>query len=303
MQSFQQLKGIALMSFLRSVIVSFVGLLTIGYAFAHVGVLDRDGCHIDESNLDYHCHRVPQTPTIPETNKESEPPDRKVDREEVDVDAWKNIGNLGYASVGVFGEVGLGLGEMNFQGADQTCFVADDRGSDQQNCNLSSRTMDFGAYGEANIGLSNIYNYTVFVGAEIGTARVVEGKFYNCYDGSWYWLLDWDDSDQARYSRDKCSNGYDRRVGVGALNGYSYIDIKVGYADVLYTRESLFPRSPHGDFIFTYLLTGQVEFSSDWGKYRKPEFGIGSDYHFSKHGSMRIKWTNRRLSFILRGHF
>ena len=291
------------MPFLRSVVVSFVGLLFVDCALAHVGVLDRDGCHIDESNSDYHCHRVRGSPTIPETNKESEPPNTKVDRKKVDVDVWKNIGDLGYASVGVFGEVGLGLGEMNFQGADQTCFVADDRGSDPQNCNLSTRTMDFGLYGESNIGLSHIYNYGVFVGAEIGTATVLGGKFYNCYNGSWYWLLDWDDSDQARYSRDKCSNGYDRRVGAGALNGYSYIDIKVGLTEVLSPRESLFPGIPNNDFIFTYLVTGQVEFSSGWGRYRKPEFGIGSDYHFSQHGSMRIKWTNRRLSFILRGHF
>ena len=231
---------------LRSAVVGFVGLLTIGYAFAHVGVLDRDGCHIDESNLDYHCHRVRESPTLTEPNQESDAPNTKVDREEVDVDSWKNIGNLGYASVGIFGELGRGLGEMNFQGADQTCFVTDDRSSDPQTCNLSDRTVDFGAYGEANIGLSNIYNYGVFVGAEIGTAKVLGGKFYNCYDGSWYWLLDWDDSDRARYSRDKCSNGYDPRVGIGALNGYSYIDIKVGLSDVLSRRDSLFPRSPHG---------------------------------------------------------
>ena len=303
MQSFQQLKGIALMSFLRSVVVSFVGLLLADYAFAHVGALNKDGCHIDESNGDYHCHRVPGSPTIPEPNQESESPNRKVVREELDVDSWKNIGNLGYASVGVFGEVGLGLGEMNFQGADQTCFVADVRGLDPQICNLSTRTMDFGAYAESNIALFKEDYTSVFVGVEIGTAAVLGGKFYNCYDGSWYWLLDWDDSDQARYSRDKCSNGYDRRVGAGALNGYSYIDIKFGGTEVLPTSESLFPGNPKGDFIFVYVLTGQVEFSSGWGKYRKPEFGIGSDYHFSPHGSMRIKWTNRRLSFILRAHF
>lgn len=302
MQSFQQWKGIALMSFLRSFVVSFVGLLTIDYAFAHVGVLDRDGCHIDESNLDYHCHRVSETPTTPEPNQESESPNGKVDREEVDVDLWKNIGNLGYASVGIFGEIGLGHGEMNFQGADQTCFVSDDRGSDTQTCNLSDRTMDFGAYGEANIGLSNIYHYGVFVGAEIGTATVLGGKFYNCYDG-WHQLPDGDVFARARWSPDKCSNGHNRRVGAGELNGYSYIDIKVGLVEVLPTSESFLRGNPRNDFGFFYLLTGQVEYSSGWGKYRKPEFGIGMDYHFGLHRSARVKWTNRRLGFILRGHF
>ena len=289
----------------RSIVVGFVGLLFVDYAFAHLGVLDRDGCHIDESNGDYHCHPVRRSPTIPEPSQESDSPYKKVDREGVDIDSWKNIGNLGYASVGVFGELGLGLGEMNFQGADQTCFVANNRGLDPQICNLSARTMDFGIYAESNIGLFYVDYTSVFVGTEIGSATTWGGKFYNCYSGTWSWLTDFtDDVDQTTYRRYKCKNRYGgHRVSAGALNGYSYADIKVGLAEVLPTSLSLLNANPKGDFLFIYLLAGQIEFSSGWGKYRKSEFGVGFDYHFAQHSSMRIKWTDRRLSFILRGHF
>ncbi len=297
------------MSLLRSVVLSYGILLSVDYAYAHIGVLDSDGCHIDESIGEYHCHRVRDSPILPEPSQESDTLDRKHDREVPDANSWKNIGSLGYASLGVFGEVGLGFGEMNFHGADQTCLVEHNGGLAPQTCNLSARVMDFGAYGESNIGLFDIDLdsdiYSVFVGAEIGTATTLGGKFYNCYDGTWDWLLDSDYYDQPERNRHyKCSEPYGgRRVSAGALNGYSYFDIKVGFGQVLTISESLFPGISNRDFGFIYMLAGQVEFSSDWGKYSKSEFGIGTDYHFSQHSSMRIKWTNRRLSFILRRHF
>lgn len=309
MQWFQFMSGIALISLLRSVILSFLVSLFVNYAFAHRGVLDRDGCHIDEYNREYHCHRVRDSPPLPEPSQESETPNRRQDREDPDPNSWKNIEGLGYATLGVFSEIGLGFGEMNFQGADQTCLVENDGGLESQTCNLSARIMDIGAYGESKIGLFDIdigsRIYSVIVGAEIGTAKTLGGKFYNCYDGTWDWLLDFDYYDQPERNRHYTCSGLNggRRVSAGALEGYSYVDVKVGFGYVLPVSSSLFPGISNNDFGFLYLLAGKVEFSSDWGKYSKSEFGIGTDYHFSPNSSMRIKWTNRRLSFIVRGHF
>lgn len=286
----------------RHFLVFLVCFLFVDIASAHGGILNSDGCHIDEYSGDYHCHPVSEVPTSPDPGQRSDEEYLNLKTSYIEIDSWKNIGKLGYASAGVFSEFGLGFGKMEFQGADQTCLRQGRSGLTPQTCNLSSRAVDFGVYGEANVGLFVIDELSVFVGTEIGSAVSWGGKFYNCYGGKWDWFLQF--SDRTNYRDYKCGDAYNSyRVSSGKLKGYSYLDVKVGLAEVSSWNMSTVIGNIEDDFAFLYLLAGQVEYSSDWGTLRKSEYGIGLDYHFTQHSSLRLKWTDRRLSFILRGHF
>lgn len=280
------------MARLRNFLVTFVGLLFVSYAVADEGVLNSEGCHYALMTGAYHCHHIDGSTTFPDPSRH--PRNRSstdIDRELPEGQSWKNVNKLGYASVGLFGEVGsFRVGEMNFEGVDQTCDITGNGPSAPRTCNHPSKLMDFGAYGEANIGLFDMESFSLYVGAEIGRAVTYGGKFFNCSAGEWDWKTC--DSEQSGF-----------RGSRGKLNGYSYGDIKIGMAGQAPRYLSELIGEVDGQFAFAYLLSRKVEYSSDWGTYSDSEFGFGLDLHFSQYSSARVNITDSRGSFGIRVHF
>lgn len=279
------------MTSLRNFLVTFIGWLSFSYAVADEGVLDSDGCHIDLKSGAYHCHHVDGSTSFPEPwGRPNDPPSVETDREVTDGDSWKNVNWLGYASAGLFGEVGGHFERMNFEGVDQTCQIAGNVPSAPRTCNHPAKSMDFGAYGEANIGLFDTETFSLYIGAEIGRTVTWDGKFYNCRADE----LDWErcDSEQSW-----------NRGSIGNLKGYSYGDIKIGMAGQAPRYLSSLIAEVDGQFGFAYLLSRQVEYSSGWGTYSDSEFGIGLDLHFSRNSSARVNMTDSRFNIGLRIHF
>lgn len=274
---------------LKILSLSLVSLLVVDYAVPDEGILNNDGCHRDLMTGVYHCHHAGEPPTFPDPWGRPDEPSVEQNRESKGAKSWKNLDSLGYASVGLFGEVGV-LGEMDFQGVDQTCRINGNSNTEADTCNNPAKLMDFGAYGEINIGLFDTETYSFFVGTEIGSALTWGGKFFNCRADA----MDWDicDSDSNR-----------ARGSIGKLKGYSYGDIKLGIAGLAANDQAILFDLLPGDFGFIYLLAGMTQYSSEWGSLRKSEYGIGLDVHYSKHFSAGVKFTDKRFRISLRGHF
>ena len=278
------------MASLKSFLGSFAVLFLLGNADADVGVRNSDGCHTDGTTGVYHCHHDGELPTYPDPWQRPESGTYKLEPIGQEVDSWKNIGELGYASAGVFGAIELHAGEKNFQGVDQNCQIAGNSGLGPQDCNIASSLIDLGAFGEANIELFDMEEFGFFVGAEIGRAKSWRGKFVNCRADEFDW--------------ERCSS--DRkwfRGSRGTLDGYTYSDVKLGIAGYPASYLAQIFGNIDGHFGFVYLSYGEIEYSSEWGKLSESELGIGLDMHFARHSSARFKLTNKRLSLIVRGHF